>query len=463
MKVFLIQPHTNNLIIDETWLLEPLALEYLGVGLKMDGHEVMLHDARLDPDIQTDFVDFQPDIVGITGYTIHRNIIKDIAAQLKQLQPELFVVVGGHHATICPTDFNDPHIDLVVIGEGVQALRSVTQRLRENKPIDDIEGLAFPGKSMTFTSPRTHPPLNELPFPDRTLTQQHRQNYYVELMRPTASVRTSLSCSSRCTFCSIWKTTDGKYLRRSPEEVVEELKTVAEPHIYLSDDESMLDVKRMDRLADLIREAGIQKKFTCYARVDTVIKHPDLIEKWRDIGLTRVYIGFESFDNKRLQKLKKNITTDQQEQAVKIINKLGLFCFAQFMIEPDFDRSDFDALIRYVRNLKLRYASFSVLTPLPGTQLYQEKEKDLITQDPLLYDFLHTVLPTKLPMREFYQELARTYEQAVPFYLSVYNYYKAAGLYPTLVGLVKVMLYGRNDKFIDRLRDAYLDHERAMG
>jgi hypothetical protein len=76
MKVLLIQPPSCDPLTDEIFLFEPLALEYLGAGLKKDGHDVQLLDARIEPDYESTYRRFQPDVVGLTGFTSHVNIIK---------------------------------------------------------------------------------------------------------------------------------------------------------------------------------------------------------------------------------------------------------------------------------------------------------------------------------------------------------------------------------------------------
>ena len=85
MKVLLIQPPGCDPLVDRIFLFEPLALEYLGAGLKRDGHEVEVLDARLEPDIEGTCHRFQPDLVGLTGFTSHVNIIKSIAGLLKRI------------------------------------------------------------------------------------------------------------------------------------------------------------------------------------------------------------------------------------------------------------------------------------------------------------------------------------------------------------------------------------------
>lgn len=455
MKILLIQPRCSAEFTEEVFMHEPLALEYLGAGLKMDGHEVAVIDARIDCDIEGAFERFNPQMAGITGYTNQVPIVKDIAARLKAINPDVFIVVGGHHATVRPEDFNEAFIDLVVIGEGVGAIREIVERLKHGRNFNDILGLGIPGAEMRYTEKRVHPELDSLPFPDRTLTEKYRNNYFNEWLKPLASIRTSLGCTSRCNFCALWAITDGKYLRRRPELVVEELKTIQETRIFFCDDESLCDVQRMKRLGDLIREAGIQKEFFLYARVDTIIRHPELFRQWRDIGLTQVFVGMESFSNRRLEGLNKGITTEEQAQAVKILDDFGILLYANFIVDPAFSREDFRELVRHVRKLNLKYASFSVLTPLPGTALYDERESELLTKRHVMFDFMHTVLPTTLPLKEFYSELAWLYGNALP----VRHTYGILRKYGVMRALKLLMKY---PYIISKVKKGYMDYGRDI-
>jgi len=455
MKVLLVQPRCSSELSEEVFMHEPLALEYLGAGLKLDGHEVTVIDARIDPDIEGAFKQVNPRVVGITGYTNQVPIVKDIASRLKAMNTDVFIVVGGHHATVMPEDFNETFIDLVVIGEGVGAMREIAGRVEQGGNYEDIRGLGIPGGAMRFTEKRVHPELDSLPVPDRTLTERYRNNYFNEWLKPLASIRTSLGCTSRCNFCALWALTNGKYLRRSPESVVEELKTIKENNVFFCDDESMCDVQRMQRLADLIRKAGIRKNFFLYARVDTIVRHPELFRQWRAIGLSQIFVGMESFSDRFLEELNKGITTEQQARAVKILDELDILPYGNFVVDPAFSREDFRDLARYVRRLNLKYASFSVLTPLPGTALYKERESQLMTKRHALFDFMHAVLPTTLPAKEFYAELSWLFSHALPVrhkfgLLRKYGWKRA-------LNLIKKSPY-----YLDMLKQGYRDHSPGV-
>lgn len=416
MRVLLIQPPASLRILDNVFMQEPLALEYLGAGLKLDGHEVALLDTRLNPDIEGMLSHFRPQLVGLTGYTSQVGIILKIARQVKALCPRVTVVVGGHHATVRPVDFNDAAVDFVVIGEGVAALREIVRSMERGGDWDEIRGIGKPrSEGMIFTEPRPYTDLNALPVPDRSLSEPNRPQYFMEWMKPIASIRTSLGCFARCTFCALWAITGGRYLTRDPEAVASELAGIAEEDIFLADDESMCDASRMNRLADLIRTAGIRKKYILYARADTVIRHPQLFGKWRGIGLEVVYMGLEAASDQRLRALRKNITVQQQAMAAKILDDLGILLYASFMIDPDFTRDDFQSLAAYVTHLDLKHASFGILTPLPGTELYTQRKHELTTEQPEQFDFVHSVLPTRLPPQDFYAEFASLCENAIPF------------------------------------------------
>ncbi len=417
MKILLIQPYSSSDLMDRVYLFEPLALEYLGAGAKLDGHDVRLLDARIDRDIEGAVRMFRPEVVGITGFTSHVNIIKAIAGQVKGIDRKAAVIVGGHHATVRPDDFNDPRVDYVVIGEGVFTLRELLRVIAGTMELRLVRGVAVPSpEGLRMTSPRPYTPLDELPVPDRSLTACYRHRYFSEWFKPLASIRTSLGCTARCTFCALWGITDGKYLRRDPERVLEELRGIAEENVFFCDDESMCDTKRMERLAELIEAAGIRKNYFLYGRVDTIVRHPELFATWRKIGLSQVFVGMEDFSDARLAAMKKGVTVAQQEEAARILDRLGIMMYASFMVDPDYSKEDFASLKSYIRKLKLKYATFTVMTPLPGTALHESVKERLLAQKPELYDMLHALVPTRLPLPEFYREMATLYRTAVPLY-----------------------------------------------
>lgn len=420
MKILLIEPAKAPVTLggEDFFVYEPLALECVAAGVAR-AHDVKILDLRLEGDLEEVLHDFCPDVVGITAYTVHVNTVRALFAKIKAWNPEVLTVVGGHHATVVPGDFSSPAIDLIVVGEGVHAFQEIVARAEKGRGPDPgagfegIPGVAFRRNGgLVQTPPRPITGLDGFPFPERSLTARYRHRYFSEWMRPLASMRTSKGCPHRCSFCAQWKVAGGKYLKREPAEIVAELAGIDETFVFFADDESLVDVVRMKALAAQIRAAGLDKRYFLYGRSDTIARHPDLLEAWREVGLERVFVGLEFVRDEDLGFINKGSTTHDNEQAVKVLQALGIEIYASFIIRPEFDRADFRALGRYCRDLELSFATFAVLTPLPGTELYQQVESQLITHNYDYFDFIHTLLPTRLPLREFYREYARLFTSA---------------------------------------------------
>ena len=454
MKILLVQPAKARLTVggEDIHLYEPLALEYLAAGVAAN-HDVRILDMRLETDLARVLAEWTPDVVGITAYTVHANTVRRLFDRVKAWNPRTLTVVGGHHATVAPRDFLSPAIDLIVRGEGVAAFREIVERHERGATSEGIPGVGFArdgGLVMAEYSPAVD--LDAIPHPRRDLTAQHRSRYFSEWMRPLASMRTSKGCPYRCNFCALWKITGGRYLRRRPERIVEELAGIDEECVFFADDESLVDVERMKTLAQRIGDAGIAKRYYLYGRSDTIAGHPDLLEMWRKIGLERVFVGLEFCTDEDLRYIGKGSSVDDNARAVKILHDLDIEIAASLIVRPDFGHEQFAALARYCRELDLNFAGFAVLTPLPGADLFDQVQDRLLTRNTDYCDFIHTVLPTALPLREFYREFARLYTGAIPMarQLSLVRRYPLRELVPVVRSARR--MYGR-------MRELWRDYE----
>jgi len=453
VKILLIEPAKAARTIggDDVFLFEPLALEYLAAAVRPD-HDVRILDMRLDKNLPAVLDEFEPDVVGLTAYTVHVNTARRLAREIKLRSPRTLTVVGGHHATVAPHDFESPHIDLVVSGEGIEPFRELVRRHERGASFVGIPGVAVPSESgLVLEPPDPVLDLDAAPLPARALTAPYRGHYSSEWMKPLASIRTSKGCPFRCSFCAQWKVAGGRYMRRSPERVVEELAGIEEECVFFADDESLVDVARMSRLAELLAQSGVRKRYFLYGRSDTISKNPELLARWREVGLERVFIGLEFVRDSDLAFIHKGTTASDNRRAISVLQDLGIDIYASFIVRPEFDRDDFQSLHEACRSLGLDFASFAVLTPLPGTDLYADVRTRMLTHDYDTFDFLHTLLPTTLPLEDFYAELTRLYRRAIPpsRQLAQLRRYRVRDLPGLLVTSRRVF---------KRLRSAHLDH-----
>lgn len=453
MKVLLIKPPSQAKEVSRDFLrTEPLELEYLAAAIQ-DKHTPYILDLRFHKNKLMDtFHRVNPSVVGITGYTLHVNIIKDFCKELKRCEPNVLTVVGGHHATVAPEDFIDPNIDLIVIGDGIVTFPELLEAKEQGKGFEHVKGLAFMKEGYLYkTEPRPISQIEEFPRPERSLTLKHRKDYYLDWLQPIASLQTSRGCPYRCKFCSLWKLMNRAYQQREPEAIVEELKTIKEKYIFFTDDESLVNSKRMMRTADLIEVAGIKKYYFCYVRVDTIVNHPELIKRWWEIGLRRVYIGFEFIKDEDMEFVNKMSKANDNEKAIKICHDLGIDIFASFIVRPEFEEKDFKDLAQYAHRMRITHALFSVLTPIKGSDLYEEIKEQIPVYEFDLVDFFHTLLPTKLPLPVFYKNLRKLYLSAFSIKKRPWHFfrYPIRRLFPVISQYIR---------FGIRMGRAHLDH-----
>lgn len=457
MNILLVQPPKASRTIDgeDFQMYEPLSLEYVAAGVR-DHHDVRLLDMRIDPDLEQTLAEFAPDVVGITAFTVNVLSVLEILRTVRRIFPESLTVVGGHHATVQPEDFCCASVDLIVIGEGISPFRRICEQHERKKGFNDIAGvLQVNGQSYVGDRSSAVMDIQDAPMPDRSISARYRHRYFSEYLRPLATIRTSKGCPFRCSFCALWRLVGGRYFKRDPEAIVAELKTIEEPNVFFADDETMVNVKRLGRLADLIEEEGLQKTYFFYGRSDTIVKHPELLEKWRSIGLSRLFIGIESFRDEDLVDVNKKSTIAINNEALKIMHRIGVEPYASIMVRPDFELKDFKAFQQYCKSQPLGFVTIPVLTPLPGTDFYTETKATHLTSNYDLFDMVHTILPPRLPLPKFY----KAYADLVGRVLSPMQMFNFLRKYPLkdIPGLFRISSY-----LLNRIRNAHQDYSTPV-
>jgi len=431
MKVLLIRPHVNLKIarsFQRFLNLEPLDLEIVAGGLPPDC-DVSILDLSLyrNPQkvLRKTILQDQPDLVGITGYSNQSNSVREYAQKIKELNPQTIVVVGGIHAIIMAADYKCPgSIDVVVRGDGTGPFRVVADALLSGEPLTPTPWL-LPVDAPEFDVLAAEPvPAwsgDELPpRPRRDLIDSSRyfcicpgspEGGRVKTIFPeVVTVRTSIGCPYRCNFCVVRKLTGGKYIQRSPEDVVDEIAGLKQDYVYFVDDEMFINAERCQKIAELLLERGIQKKYVSWARSDTICAQVDLFRLWKKAGLETLYVGIESLEEANLDFYNKKVDPSVNLKAVNILRELGIGLHAAMMVNPDFETEDFLKIRKAIDILSPAEITFTVFSPSPGTELYEEHQGEYLFENPCLYyDCMHSILPTRLPMKQFYRYFALLY------------------------------------------------------
>jgi radical SAM superfamily enzyme YgiQ (UPF0313 family) len=412
MKILLINPPKNSESIAPD-NMEPLALEVLAATVPQ--HEVRILDLRFERigELPRCLSSFQPRLAGVgVNNTIHVYAAQNLLHRLRQALPDANIVVGGHHPTLVPQDFHFPAVDAVFRGWADRSFPEYVRALETGGDCSRVPGVSVMkgGQPVSGEGALGQAESPDIPLPNRELAGRYRRHYRDELGRRTYLVNTARGCPHRCTFCACWKAAGGRVLVRPAAQVARELAGLprGRVRVFFADDHTFCDARRAEELCERIRSEGAGRRYAGYARADTVVKHPRLFERWRAAGLRDLTIGVEAARDSQLAKLAKGTDTRLNEEAIRILHRLDIVPFAHLLVDPDFTEEDFDALEDFVNRTNLSHPFFPVLTPLPGTILFEEK-RGQIRLPYQYYDFAHATVPTRLDPERFFARFIKLY------------------------------------------------------
>jgi hopanoid C-3 methylase len=402
--------HPGPLMYTRIFLrLEPLGLELVAATVRQAGHEVALIDLQVES--HRDFFGWvsrwRPDVILFScNYLANVPEIVDLAKGAKAKLPRATICVGGHSASFVADaiiEHGDGAIDCVIRGEGEAAVPVLLAAIEAGGDLAVVAG------AITATGQGPAPnfvhSLDDL-LPARDLLR-HRRKYFLGVLDPCASIEFSRGCPWDCSFCSAWTFYGRSYRVMSPERVVEDLKSIREPGVFIVDDVAFIQERHGMELGEAVARAGIKKQYYLETRGDVLLRNKEVFKFWRKLGVTYVFLGLEAIDEDGLIKYRKRVPLGRNFEALEYARSLGVHIAINLIADPDWDHERF----RVVREWCLdqpEIVNISVNTPYPGTESWLTEERRLQTRDYRLFDIQHTVLPTKLPLEEFYAELVAT-------------------------------------------------------
>ncbi len=390
MRVMLIRPparHTVESEVPEAVAAEnlsypPLALMAIAQFLQdHSAHEVTILDAQLDdlpyPEIAARIAAWKPDVVGITAFTVQLvDVLKTVRTAKDAGVPH--VVVGGPHVSDFPQECRAlPGVDAVVKGEGQQPMKDLCDAWARGEAPRGIPGvMAHPDDPVPEQDVYFSNDLDDYPIIDRTMVDYRR---YYDVMGQGGiftTIITSRGCPYRCTFCN---TPRHRYRAMRPSRVCDELEACLRLGIeefYFVDDTFNITNQRVMELCEEILRRGLRLRWTVRFRVKGVTR--ELLETMKAAGCHRIQFGVEQGTEEGLLRLKKDVTVREIEHAFALCREVGIRTVAYFMIGTPVERSaeDVEETIRYSIALDPDFVMYNVLTPFPGTTLYDEGLRD---------------------------------------------------------------------------------------
>jgi hopanoid C-3 methylase len=427
--------HPGPLLYTKIFLrLEPLGLELVAQAARHAGHDVRLIDLQVeDHRAYFGMVDgWQPQVIAFScNYLANVPEIVDLAKATKARFPEIFICVGGHSASfVAPAIMAHAKgaIDCVLKGEG-----EATMPLLLAAIASDGDPVGVPG---AVTAAGEGPPpifvhsLDDLT-PARDLLR-HRRKYFIGTLDPCASIELSRGCPWDCSFCSAWTFYGRSYRLVSTDRVLADLRSIREPGVFIVDDVAFIHERHGIEVGEAIARAGIKKEYYLETRGDVLLRNKDAFRLWAHLGLRTMFLGLEAIDAEGLIKYRKRVTLDRNFEAVEFARSLGINVAVNLIADPDWDHERF----RIVREWCLEMPdviNISINTPYPGTESWLTDGRRLETRDYRLFDIQHAVLPTRLPLAEFYEELVATQRAILKKHLDWHQLWEAGGIVARLL------------------------------
>lgn len=311
-----------------------------------------------------DDIDFDSDadIVGIgtMGYAMWRGI--EIADEFRRRAKT--VVLGGYMASLVVEDALD-HADAVVVGDAEISYPMLLSDFEAsgklqrvyNNPVTDLSGLPVPRYELLTAKPIG----NMLP------------------------VQAGRGCPFSCSFCSIACLYRGKYLARPIPEVIRDIRAIRElgyKRFYLIDDNLVSNESFLRELAREIAPLGMKWSTQCALMIGD---KPDLLDLLVRSGAQMMSFGIESITQAGLDKLNKSwLRVSDHERLIKNISRAGIMVSSEMLIGTDSDTAEtIKATYDFICRARIPVPRFYVLTPVPGSALYEEYRQSgrLLTTD----------------------------------------------------------------------------------
>jgi anaerobic magnesium-protoporphyrin IX monomethyl ester cyclase len=429
MRILFISPFRGRTYESVGIHVPPLGILYVAAVLQRQGHEIDVNISE-SPEVQENLDFDYCDAVGISSTTPQFPAALRVARHAHAAGKP--VVMGGPHPTTSAEEvLRTGVVDFVVRGEGEVTATELFEVLSHTNPAPSdlckILGLSWIDREngrIVHNPPRPFmTDLDRLPLPARELAG----NDYVVQSRDTdgrisPTMITTRGCPFGCKFCDVQVLAGKRFRIRDPRSCVDELESLATEYnatsFRLVDDIINFSARRMHALFDIILERGLKLNLWVMGRADMLLRHPRTVEKMAKAGVSLMFLGIESPHKRILQSYRKGgkVSADTSAQAVQLLREHGIGAFGGFMLgEVSETEAEIRETIEYACQIDPSTAQFSILTPYPGTETWEELKDRLVVDNWEWFDGLHAVFDGEhLKAQELESLLRKAY---LKFYL----------------------------------------------
>ncbi|MHB8068490.1 MAG: B12-binding domain-containing radical SAM protein [Desulfobaccales bacterium] len=413
-RVQFIEPRAPRPHIFSRVAIPRLGPVLLGTILQRQGFEVKVVIEEIDaPDYGS--LDFRPDLVCISSITSTAPRAYELGDYYRR--QGVPVVLGGAHPSFVVRESLD-HADYVICGEGDEALPELVATLNAGGDLAEVKSLAYLEGDIMRQNPWRPlvDNLDDLPIPDYDVIH----GWAARRGRRWMSIATSRGCPFNCRFCAVIKLFGRKYRYNSVDRVLKEIRQngVKADHIFFCDDNFTANRERIKELCQRLLQENLKIEWSAQVRVEAA-KDEELMDLMARAGCYCVFVGLESINPATLKLYNKSQTVENIKECVVNFHRHRIRVHGMFVFGSEEDHYQvIRDTVRFSRDLDLDSLQYLILTPIPGTPVYQELEAQnrIFCHDWSHYDGHHTVFqPRQLTAYELQYETIRAMKKFYSF------------------------------------------------
>jgi radical SAM superfamily enzyme YgiQ (UPF0313 family) len=464
-KIVLIETKSPGLHVFSAAKLPRIGVAIIATILNKSGFKVKTYAEDL---VAIDFNEIKDaDLVGISSITSTSTRSYKLISEIKKINPDVPIVMGGAHPTFMPEEVIENGSDYAVRGEGEKTIIELINAIEGKCALEDVDGLSFikEGKFIHNKDRELIENLDDMPFPDWSLLENHKEINYIP-------IQTSRGCPYDCKFCSVIKVFGRKYRFRSVNSIIAELKYLLKTfegtkakRVFFYDDNFSANKTRTKNLLKKIIEQNI-KMPTWFSqdRLD-ISEDEELMELMVKTGCKRIMAGIESVNPATLKEYKKGQKVEDIKSSIEKLHKHGIGVHGMFVLGSEHD--DIDSIkktMSFIIENKIDTVQIMILIPFPGTEIYNEyKAQGRMIFDGAknwyLFDGHHVVFQPNLISPWDLQAKA-----SIDVMSSIYSYYRALNfiIHRQVIDGLLVIYSNKIQKKWTKLNKDYLENIRNI-
>jgi len=364
----------------------PYNLALLAAITEKAGHEAKIIDGELEKisleEIVKRSMDYNPDVVVLTGMTPFYNIAVECATMLKAKKSNASICVGGPHTTIMEEKAFNKEFDFGFVGDGEESWVKFLDAKENKIDFSNVPGLMYRENGIVKKVKRAHATKDLDQYPMAAYHLLRMGDYKIGTLKgrlPFTSIMTFRGCPWKCIFCASDALDTTRILKRSIKSVVDEMQHIVEKynvrHFMVLDDVLTLVRKRTVEFCNEIINRKLNITFEGSTRANLLDE--ELVALMKKAGLTRLSFGLETVDEDMRKTMNKKVPLEAYTQSNALLNKYNVEALNSVMLglPGETEANVWKTLNFLSKSKEVKQANFAIATPYPGTKFHEMASK----------------------------------------------------------------------------------------